>query len=119
MPESFLVPPFVLAAVAQPGGGKLALVLGAGCSFEPPTNLPLSGPLSEEAHRRLVLDGTLQEGECDTPADLSCVADAVYAKLSSQKPVVDVLPRQRLRQARPNIGSLIAAALLLEGAAGH
>ena len=105
----------VLAAVGRGAGGQLALVLGAGCSFEPPTGLPLSKPLAVEAHRQLVLNEVLAEGDCANPEDLSCVADAVYAKLGHQREVVGVLPVARFRLATPNEGALIAAALLLEG----
>jgi hypothetical protein len=113
------VPAVVLAAVAHPGGGRLVLVLGAGCSYESPTDLPLSRPLAEEAHRRLVLDGVLAQGECNDPTDLSCVADAVYARRGRQRELVDVLPRQQMRFAMPNEGSLIAAALMLEAVVSY
>src|ERR1700712_3165792 len=110
------LPAFLLAAISDPGGGRVTMVLGAGCSFEAPTNLPLSKTLAEDAHRQLVQNGVFDEGDCETPSDLSCVADAVFDRLGRQKELVDVLPTKRMRFARPNDGGLIAAALLLEGA---
>jgi hypothetical protein len=97
----------------------VALVLGAGCSFEAPTDLPLSKPLAEESHRQLVLNGVLDDGDCADPGDLSCVADAVFERCGRQRELVEVLPRKRMRMARPNDGSQIAAALLLEGVANN
>src|SRR5438876_1111094 len=110
-----VIPSSVLAAVGQPHGGRLALVLGAGCSVESPTDLPLSRDLAREANRRLVLNGVLADGDCEDADDLSCVADAVYEKVGRQREIVDVLPRQSFRFARPNEGTLIAAALLRDG----
>src|SRR6185436_17583294 len=95
-------PSVVLAAAGQPRGGHLAFVLGAGCSFESPTNLPLSRPLAEDAHRRLVLNGVLAEDACADPTDLSSVADAVFASVGRQHELVVELPRQRMRFASPN-----------------
>src|SRR4051812_636618 len=109
------IPVVLLTAIGQPGIGRVAFVLGAGCSFEPPTDLPLSKPLAEDSHRQLVLNGVLADGDCADPGDLSCVADAVFARCGRQRELVEVLPRMRMRMARPNEGSLIAAALLLEG----
>jgi hypothetical protein len=113
------IPTVVLAAAGQPGAGRIAFVLGAGCSFEAPTDLPLSKPLAEESHRQLVLNGVIDEVDCTDPSDLSCVADAVFTRCGRQRELVEVLPRTRMRMARPNDGSLIAAALLLEGVAHH
>src|SRR5690242_18182891 len=110
------LPPELLQAVSSPGGGKVALVLGAGCSVEPPTNIPVSGVCSTEIHRCLVADGILQNGECVDPADLSAVADAVFNKRNSQRDVVERLRDQfGLKLATPNDGYWIAAALLCEG----
>lgn len=61
------LPPELLQAVSSPGGGKVALVLGAGCSVEPPTNIPVSSVCSTEIHRLLVADGILQKGDCADP----------------------------------------------------
>lgn len=74
------LPSELLQAVASPGGGKIALVLGAGCSVEAPTNIPISRVCSTEIHHRLIADGVLQNGDCVDPEDLSAVADAVFAK---------------------------------------
>lgn len=111
------LPPELLQAVSSPGGGKLALVLGAGCSVEAPTNIPVSSICSNEIHRRLVADGVLQNGDCSNPGDLSVLADAVFSKRNSQRDVVERLRDQYgLKLATPNQGYWIAAALLCEGA---
>jgi hypothetical protein len=110
------LPPELLQAVSSPGGGKIALVLGAGCSVEPPTNIPVSSVCSTEIHRCLVADGILREGGCPNPADLSALADAVFIKRNSQRDVVERLRDQYgLKLATPNDGYRIAAALLFEG----
>jgi hypothetical protein len=96
--------------------GRVALVVGAGCSVEEPTGLKLASEYAAEAFRQLVLDGILNEGECDDPEDLSLVASAVWARHGSQTPLVERLPRSAFRTARANDGYLIAAALLREGA---
>jgi|SRR5438034_2307233 len=111
------LPPELLQAVSSPGGGKIALVLGAGCSVEAPTNIPVSSDCSNEIHRRLVDDGVLQNGDCSNPGDLSVLADAVFSKRNSQRDVVERLRDQYgLKLATPNQGYWIAAALLCEGA---
>ena len=110
------LPPELLQAVSSPGGGKIALVLGAGCSVELPTNIPVSSVCSTEIHRCLVADGILQDGDCANPADLSALADAVFTKRNSQRDVVERLRDQYgLKLATPNDGYWIAAALLCEG----
>lgn len=110
------LPPDLLQAVSTQGGGKIALVLGAGCSVEAPTCVPVSSVCSAEVHRLLVADGVLQNGECANPADLSIVADAVFAKTSLQRPVVERLRAQYdLKLATANDGYRIAAAMLCEG----
>ena len=113
------LPPFLLSAIADPGGGRVTMVLGAGCSFEAPTNLPLSKPLAEDAHRQLVQNGVIESEDCPEPGDLSCVADAVFERCGQQSELVEVMPTRRMRFARPNEGGLIAAALLLEAAVGN
>src|SRR5437763_565791 len=111
------LPPQLLQAVASPGGGKIALVLGAGCSVEPPTHIPMARDCSREVHRHLVDDGVLQNGDCADPADLSLVADVVFAKTGSQRHVVERLGAlYDLKLATPNHGYLNAAAMLCEGA---
>ncbi len=110
------LPSELLQAVSSPGGGKIALVLGAGCSVEPPTNVPVSRVCSTEIHRQLVADGVLQNDDCKDPEDLSAVADAVFTKRNSQRDVVERLRDQYgLNLATPNDGYWIAAALLCEG----
>src|SRR4051812_48950347 len=110
------LPTELLQAVSAEEGGKIALVIGAGCSFEAPTSLPFSKGLSEDAHRQLIENGVLAEGECPDPSDLSKVADAVYAKTGSQAALVSVLPLARFENAAPNDGYDLAVALLREHA---
>ena len=95
------------------------LVLGAGCSKEDPTALPLSGDLSEECYRRLVVDGILSVDDVDDLRDLSAVADAVVRTTGSQRELIDRFPTDEFRLAKPNEGYLIMAALLLEGAVAN
>jgi hypothetical protein len=110
-------PPVLAQAISAPGGGKVALVIGAGCSFEPPTSIPLASTCAEEAHRSLVRTGVLTLGECSDTGDLSKVADAVHAKFGTQAQLVDwLLGEYSFKNAMPNSGYLVAAALLREGA---
>ena len=109
------LPSDLLHAISAPSGGRVVLVLGAGCSYEEPTSLPLSGGLSEECHRQLVADGMLTEDEVDDKRDLSAVAEAVFSKTGSQRDLIDRFPPDAFRYAKPNDGYVIMAALLLEG----
>lgn len=113
------IPPELLQAIASPEGGRVVLVVGAGCSLEPPTGIPLAKPCSQDAHRRLVADGVFAEGECTCADDLSALTDFVKAKCGSQRPLVERLPITKFRNATPNEGHRVAAALLLEGAVTH
>lgn len=97
-------------------GGRVVLVVGAGCSAEPPTSLPLSRELALNAHRRLVEDGVLDDGDCPEPGNLSCVADVVWSKTNSQRELVIRFPCDGFRQAEPNRGHLLTAAMLYEQA---
>ena len=110
------LPSDLLHAISAPGGGRVVLVLGAGCSSEEPTSLPLSGRLSEECHRKLVEDGILNAAEVQDKFDLSAVAEAVFGKTGSQRDLVVRFPPDAFRSAKPNDGYVIMAALLLEGA---
>jgi hypothetical protein len=111
------LPPELLQAVSAPGGGKITLVVGAGCSFEAPTSIPLAGKCSQQCHDWLVADGVLSQGDCTTPWNLSCLADAVFAKSGHQRPLVEQLMQHyELKAASPNEGHLLTAALLREGA---
>ncbi len=58
------LPSELLHAVAE-RAGRIALVVGAGCSLEPPTGLQLATTYSLDVYRQLVHDGLLTEGECD------------------------------------------------------
>jgi hypothetical protein len=111
------LPPDLRQAISSTGGAKVALVLGAGCSVEAPTGLPVSSSISQEIHRLLVADGVLKNGDCTDPTDLSLVADAVFCKTHSQRAVVERFrERYDLKLATPNRGYYIAAAMLCEGA---
>ena len=109
------LPSDLLHAISDLSGGRVVLVLGAGCSNEQPTSLPLSSSLSEECHRKLVADGILKEGEVKNRRDLSAVAEAVVRETGSQRDLIDRFPPDAFRYARPNDGYVIMAALLLEG----
>ena len=113
MANSTPLPPDLLRDFTDPAGGKVTLIIGAGCSVEPPTNLPLATELSREAYRRLIRDGKLAS-ECDDPENLSQVADAVYDEYDSQKPLVGRMNIQQFKNVQPNDGHLIAAALMRE-----
>lgn len=115
-PAAAGLPADLLAAIAAPGGGRVVLILGAGCSHEQPTGLPLSGDLSQECHRRLVADRVLGADVVADPRDLSTVAQAVFNLTGGQGDLVERFPPDRFRNAEPNNGYLILAALLIEGA---
>ncbi len=110
------LPSDLLRAISQPEGGSVVLVVGAGCSAEPPTSLPLSRELALNAHRRLVEDGVLDDGDCPESDSLSCVADVVWSKTNSQRELVVRFPCDEFRQAEPNRGHLLTAAMLYEQA---
>jgi hypothetical protein len=112
------IPSRVLKAAGDPGGGKLVIVMGAGCSIEDPSGLPDSRSCSLAMWKRLRDDGVLENGDCVNPEDLSCLADAVYAKCGSQSELVNRLGTE-FRFAAPNEGSMLAAALLREGVASN
>ena len=114
--RTFILPDSLLRAISSTNGGGVVLVLGAGCSKEAPTRLPLASELSAQSHRRLVDDEILSEGEIDDPDDLSEVAEAVFQKTGSQRKLIDRFPKDKFRHATPNEGYLIMVALFLEGA---
>lgn len=106
------VPASLRAAISGPANGRIALVLGAGCSIDAPTSLKTAGDYAALAHRRLVAENIVAEGCCD-PRDLGRLADAVFDATGSQKHLVDIL-KPELVNAAPNDGHKIAAALLAE-----
>jgi hypothetical protein len=111
------LPSDLKAAVSASGGGKITLVVGAGCSFEAPTSIPLAGTCSSECHDRLVRDGVLVAGECPTPTNLTCLADTVFRKTGHQRLLVEQLSQNYpFKTATPNEGHRLTAALLSEGA---
>jgi hypothetical protein len=113
------IPPGLLQAVSAEGGGRLALVIGAGCSHEPPIEIPLARALSTEANRQLVLDNVLVEGECPDPGDLAALASLVYKKTGRQQELVSRLPLARLKMAKPNLGYRLLVALMYERAVSY
>ena len=94
---------------------RIALIVGAGCSLEYPTSLKLASAYSQDVHAMLVRDGSLAEGDCTSPWDLSALASLVKQKTGGQSALVNCLPRSEFRMAQPNDGYLIAAAMLREG----
>jgi hypothetical protein len=110
------LPAALLKAIAAEGGGQVVLVIGAGTSHEQPMEVPMSRQCSCDAHVELLADGVLQPDECPDPEDLSVLADTVYEKEQKQKPLVERMPLGKFRNALPNEGCLLAAALLREGA---
>ena len=97
----------------------MAVVIGAGCSAEPPTEIPLARDLSSEAHRKLVHEGVLNVGECLDPADLAALATLVYQRTGSQRELVQHLPIDKMKMARANDGYLMLVALMVEGVVSH
>jgi hypothetical protein len=115
-PEDGNLPAALLQAIAYPGGGRVVLVTGAGCSVEAPTRLPLADQLARDCFRQLVEDLVLEDNACESPDDLSAVADSVFAARNSQRELVERFPPDRFRRATPNEGHTLAAALMREGA---
>lgn len=109
------VPSALLQAIST-RQGRVALVVGAGCSLEAPTNLKLSREYSVEVHDALIADEVLEAGECVDPGDLSLLAEVVHSKTGSQRGVVERLPCAVFRIAKANRGYLLAVALMEEGA---
>lgn len=108
--------PHELLQAVSAGGGKITLIVGAGCSFEAPTSIPLARDCSQQSHDRLVVNGVLAAGDCTHPLNLSCVADAVFVKTGKQRLLVEQLNQHySLKTASPNDGHLLTAALLREG----
>lgn len=114
MTGSSVLPPGLLQAVAD-RRGHIAFVVGAGCSLEEPTGLKLASVYSEAAFEQLKRSGVLSDGDCN-PSDLSEVASAVFERQDSQALLVRALPREEYQHARPNVGHLLAVALIAEGA---
>ncbi len=108
------VPGALLHAIAE-RSGRVTLVVGAGCSLEPPTSLKQSSYYSKAVFDDLVADCDMVVGECADPSDLSALASAVHEKFGDQSRVVQRLPRNDFLYAKANDGYLVAAALLAEG----
>lgn len=112
------IPEGLLAAVAQPQGA-LALVIGAGSSIEPPTEIPAGGAMSLAAHTQLLRNGVLEEGECEHPDDLAALASLVRQKTGHQRALVRQLPIDHLRTPAANAGHKALVALMAERAVSH
>lgn len=110
------LPAPLLEAISSRSGGRVVLVLGAGCSHEDPPGLPLAGELARRCFEELVADGILQADTGTDSEDLSAVADAVVAALGDQSTLVERFPPDRFRLAEPNDGYLLAALLMRERA---
>lgn len=95
------------------------MVIGAGCSIEAPTAIPLARTLAREAERQLVLNGRLTPGQCDDPNDLAGLATLVHQITGGQSELVQCFPLNKMRLARANNGYKILVALMAEGAIGH
>ncbi len=113
------IPAGLLQAVSFEGGGRLALVIGAGCSVEPPTDIPLAQALSTEAYRKLVEDGVLEDGECGDPDNLAVLASLIFQKTQSQRDLVSRFPLAKLKTAKPNLGHRLLVALMTEHAISY
>ena len=111
---SWTVPADLLQAVAS-RTGRVALVVGAGCSVENPTGLKLASEYSAEVHGQLIADGVIQPDECRDVEDLSALAEFVVERTGSKQAIVTRLPRRNFRVAHPNSGYLDVAALMIEG----
>src|SRR5580704_8174851 len=103
-------------AISTRPNGRVAIVVGAGYSYEAPTAIPLSKSVATDVHRKLISDGVIRDGDCPNPEDLSSVADTVFAVTGSQNQVVERMDPIKFRNAQPNEGYQLAAALLLEQA---
>lgn len=114
--DSSELPAPLLEAISSRAGGRVVLVLGAGCSYEDPPGLPLAGQLAERCFNELVADGVLSADACSDSQDLSAVADAVVAASGDQCPLVERFPPDRFRLAEPNDGYQLAALLMRERA---
>lgn len=111
--EPMTIPGDLLVGIADQSG-RITLVVGAGCSVEPPTNLLTAKDYSIRAHAELRASDVLGD-DADNPEDLSSVADAVVKSTGSQVRLVEQLPIENFRGALPNDGYLIAAAMMREG----
>src|SRR4029077_20396093 len=104
------LPPSLSAAVLGPPDGRLALVIGAGCSIDEPTCLKLAGDYAEDAYRILIEAEVPGAAECNR-RDLSALAELAFNEIGNQEMVTRVLPIGEFRSATPNEGHKIAIAL--------
>ena len=111
-----MLPPDLLQAIAEPTGSRVVLLVGAGCSLEPPTSLPLSRQCAEQAHAELLAEGVLAIGDCSDPSDLSVLAETVADRTGSQDALIGRMHPNCFKTAQPNHGHTLAAILLRERA---
>lgn len=109
------IPSSLLASAAAAGDERICLVIGAGCSYDTPTRLPLSKDLAREAFEQLVADRVINPEDCGDPGNLALLADAVYVATGGQGELIRRMRPARFRTAQPNVGYRFAAALMLEG----
>lgn len=114
-PQNKTPPPWVLDAVAS-CESRIVFVIGAGCSKEKPTCLPLASECAQEGYRKLVEDNVIEEADGINKSDLSAVADLAYEATGSNDALVQRLTPQRFLNAGPNYGHKLTIALMLEGA---
>jgi hypothetical protein len=112
------LPPELRAAAAR-ADGQIVIVMGAGCSLDPPTSLELAGDLANRICSSLIANGSLPPDMVDDPRDLSQLASAVFELTGSQRLVVDEFPPAAFRSAQPNEGHITLAALMREGVVGN
>jgi hypothetical protein len=108
------LPPSLLQDFANYGGRSITLILGAGCSFDGQTGLPLSKEVSRHVHQELIDNGYLEEESCEDPSDLSEVAEALFQVTGNLEPIVSHI-RQQFLHVDANEGHQIAAAMMREG----
>jgi hypothetical protein len=108
-----VIPPEILTAVTRETGGGLAVILGAGCSLEPPTRLRLATYYAQRGYKRLVANGQVPEdGELDAN-DLAAVAS--HCVEHAGRPALrELLPVESFRTAESNCGTQIVVALIRE-----
>ena len=109
------IPHWLLDAAAN-CNDQLVMIIGAGCSKERPTSLPLASECAEEVYRKLTEDNVLAMDENLDSSDLSLVAQLAHEATGSNEALVKRLRPQKFVNARPNRGHRLAIALMLEGA---
>lgn len=83
-----MIPIRLAQAVTGNINGGVALVLGAGCSVQEPTNLQTAGDIAFSCYQKLINQGVIEDTDCAEPRNLSAIAEAVFAKTGSQSDLV-------------------------------